>query len=259
MLKITAIRHAWPEKAGFTLDRKNGHPDYTFVHFSNGAQIRFGSELVNVPHHGCILYEPGVPQYIHSPHPLIHDWFHFQGDPAPLLSTTGLPFSTLFYPQRSDFITDIVREMESEFFAQRSGRDELLELKIRELFIRLARAVSGESSAAVDISTSERLRKLRGEIFRSLGYSWTVREMASRVGLSESRFYSVYRSVYGNSPMDDLIRARIDAAKNALSFTDHSVSSIAESLGYSNLTHFIRQFKNFTGISPARFRNYAGE
>lgn len=254
MLKITAIRHAWPERAGFCIDRKNGHPDYSFLHFTNGATIRLNDAFINVPHHTCILYRPGTPQYLYSRQPLIHDWFHFSGDPFPLLDGLGLPPDTMLHPLRSDFITDIVQEMESEFFAQKNGRDELLSLKISELFLKLSRAVSGEAAAVVATSTSERLRKLRGEIFLSLRHSWTVAEMASRVGLSESRFYSVYRSVYGSSPVDDLIRARIDAAKNALLFSSQPVSVIAESLGYNNLTHFIRQFRSFTGVSPSCYR-----
>ena len=84
--------------------------------------------------------------------------------------------------------------------------------------------------------------------------SWTVAEMAARMNLSQSRFFSVYRSFYGNSPTDDLIRARIDAAKNALAFTDQPVARIAENLGYNNLTHFIRQFKALTGVSPSVYR-----
>lgn len=254
MLKITAIRHAWPEHAGFCIERKNGHPDYSFIHFTNGATIRLRDELISVPHHTCILYRPGTPQYLYSRQPLIHDWLHFSGDPMPLLDGLELPVDTMLHPLRSDFITDIMQEMESEFYARKSGRDELLSLKISELFLKLSRAVSGESAAAVDTSTSERLRKLRGEIFLSLGHPWTVAEMASRVGLSESRFYSVYRSVYGSSPMDDLIHARIDAAKDALMFSSQPVSAIAESLGYNNLTHFIRQFRSFVGTSPSRYR-----
>ena len=50
------------------------------------------------------------------------------------------------------------------------------------------------------------------------------------------------------------IRARIDAAKNALAFTDQPVARIAENLGYNNLTHFIRQFKALTGVSPSVYR-----
>lgn len=259
MLKITAIRHAWPEHAGFLLERRQGHPDYSFIHFSNGAVIRLNGELVSAPPHSCILYSPGTPQYLYSHNELIHDWFHFTMPPASIPKLAGIRTDILLTPLRYDFITDIIREMENEFFADKTGRNELLKLKTMELFIKLSRAISGETTAVIDTSTSERLRKLRAEVFLSLEHPWTVSEMAARVSLSESRFYSVYRSVYGNSPMDDLIRARIDAAQNALSFTTQPVSAIAESLGYNNLTHFIRQFRSFTGTSPAKYRKESGK
>ena len=78
--------------------------------------------------------------------------------------------------------------------------------------------------------------------------------MAGRVGLSKSRFYTIYKNIYGNSPIDDLIRARIDSAKNALQFSSTSISEIAENLGYNNLTHFMRQFKGMTGMIPDQYR-----
>ena len=54
--------------------------------------------------------------------------------------------------------------------------------------------------------------------------------------------------------MNDLIQARIDAAKSALTGQDISISEVAERLGYANATHFSRQFRQRTGISP---RGYA--
>ena len=254
MLTVTAIRHAWPESAGFTIDRKNGHPDYTFLHFFGGIEIDVGGERITAPHHTCILYRPGTPQNFHSRQDLIHDWIHLSGDVEPLLARLNLPTDTLLHPQLTDFITDLIREMESEFFSQKSGKTELLCLKTEELLIKLSRACHGEYGAPVDTTTEERLRKLRGEVFLSLRHPWTVAEMAARMNLSQSRFFSVYRSFYGNSPTDDLIRARIDAAKNALAFTDQPVARIAENLGYNNLTHFIRQFKALTGVSPSVYR-----
>ena len=254
MLNISLIRHAWPEAGGFFINRRNGHPEYTFLHFITGTEIRLGEKTVSAPEHTCIIFKPGTPQYFYNGEPMLHDWMHLTGDVAELLERLKIPTDTLLYPQRSDFITEIMREMENEFYSQKSGREQLLRLKTEELFIKLARACLGEFEAAVDTSTAERIRKLRDEIFLSLGSHWTVSEMAAKVSLSESRFYGVYRSVYGTSPMDDLIRARIDAAKQALSFTSQSVGRIAESLGYNNLTHFTRQFKAMVGISPLAYR-----
>ncbi|MBQ7931625.1 MAG: helix-turn-helix transcriptional regulator [Clostridia bacterium] len=256
MFTVTGIRHAWPEKAGFCLNRHAGHYNYSFVHFISAVEITLAGNAIQVPAHTCILYRPGTPQFFVSREPLIHDWFHFSDDSEldALLNRLNLQTDTLLYPRRTDFITGIVQEMEIEFFSSKTGREDLLDLKIRELFCRLSRTISGESEPSVDPTTAECLYRLRSDMFLTLSHPWTVSEMAARVGFSESRFYSVYRTVYGNSPMDDLIRARIDAAKNALLFTSDPVSVIAESLGYSNLTHFIRQFKGITGISPAKYR-----
>jgi len=254
MLTLTSIRHSWPEKAGFRLYRKHGHPDYSFVHFITGVEITLHGETIHAPAHTCLIYRPGTPHQFRSEQPFLNDWFHFTISEESLEDRLCLPTDTLMYPRQSDFITDIVREMEREFFAQKSGAEELINLKAKELFIKLSRALTDNSPLIPDDSVSQRLRHLRSEILRTLSHPWTVAEMASRISLSESRFYTVYRSLYGTSPMDDLIHARIEAASQALLSTDLSVSDISASLGYSNTTHFIRQFGRLTGTSPLQYR-----
>ncbi len=254
MFRITAIRHAWPEKAGFILDRPFGHPQYTFLHFFGSVELLLDGRTVTVPPHTCLLYRPGTPQLFRSRGVLVHDWLHIEGNPEPLLRRYGIPANTLLYPVGAEFITDVVREMETEFSAQREGGDRLLSLKTEELFLKLSRACHGTTDVHLDTPTEERLQELRREVFLSLRHPWTVGEMAARINLSQSRFFSVYRAFYGSSPTDDLIRARIDAAKNELAFGPHAVARIAEDLGYNNVTHFIRQFKAITGTSPLRYR-----
>ena len=36
---LYGIRHAWPEQAGFCLNRRNGYPGYSFVHFLTSVEI----------------------------------------------------------------------------------------------------------------------------------------------------------------------------------------------------------------------------
>ena len=259
MMNLTGIRHAWPEKAGFCLNREHGHADYSFVHFLTSAEITLNGTVSVASAHTCLIYSPGTPQLFTARQPLLHDWFHFSNIPEAFFSRLNLPLDTLLYPHHSEFITAIVQEMESEYFAGKSGSAELISLKLNELFLKLSRSLSEESPVSVDSLTSESLRRLRSEVLLSLDHPWTAAEMAARIPLSESRFYTVYRSFYGTSPIDDLIHARIDSAKNSLLFTDLPVSSIADSLGSNNLTHFIRQFRHVTGMSPSRFRKASGK
>ena len=46
MFCITSIRHSFPEKAGFYVDRKNGYAGYTFLHFYNSVELLVNGELI---------------------------------------------------------------------------------------------------------------------------------------------------------------------------------------------------------------------
>lgn len=251
MLNITDIRHAWPEPAGFLLNRVNGHPEYTFLHFFNSVTLEYKGETVKTQPHAVILFKPGTPQLFISEEPLLHDWMHFT------LSSSfdfGISTDTLYYPSHTEFITDTVRELEAEFFDSRPHRREYMELKVRELFLKLSRELDSNGEMGINLETKEKLRYLRGNMFSHLNEDWSVERMANEIGLSQSRFFTVYKSFYGSSPISDLIRARMNSAKNMLLYSERRIEEIAVHLGYRNVTHFIRQFKKENGISPSAYR-----
>lgn len=252
-IAITRARHAWPEKAGFIIDRPKGLPEYTFLHFHNSVEILVHGEVVTTPPGAVIFYSETTPQWFRSPGALIHDWMHLQGDVTALLLESGLEPDRLYFPGNSRFITPILRQIELEVLTKQPGGEALMELKLRELLILLARSCA-QQEEKTDSAAEKRLRQVRSAVFSDLEHSWTVREMASLAYLSPSRFHALYRAVFGISPMDDLIHARIDTAKNRLSDTEETVQNLSEQLGYRNVTHFCRQFKQLTGMTPVQFR-----
>ncbi len=50
------------------------------------------------------------------------------------------------------------------------------------------------------------------------------------------------------------IQHRVEYAKELLSYSQHSISEIAYTLGYSSPAHLTSQFKQQTGMSPKEFR-----
>ena len=253
MILLTEIRHMWPEKH-ILIDRPQGVNTYTFLHFINTVEVVIDGLSVITKPHTCLIYSPKTPQLYRYNAPMVHDWFHFTVDDPDYFSKISLPTDVLLTPSHSEFITPIVKELEHEFFSDKSMGSKLMSAKSEELFIKLSRAVAGETPYGVSLDTEDRFRELRSDIFSDLSYPWTVPEMAKRVGLSPSRFYSTYRSVFGNSPMNDLINARIDAAKNKLTFGNLHVNQISDELGYNNVTHFMRQFLSSVGMSPGEYR-----
>lgn len=250
MPTITNIRHAQQCRPYFEIDRKQGYPEYSFVRFTDGIGTRIDGRPVTLPPHSCIIWRPGTPQFFCSSVTIVHDWFHFTGVDEQYFRQLGLPLDQWLHPRKWLFIADIMQEMQDEFYSRKPQKEELLQLKMNELFIKLSRTLAGESSDPV----SESLRRLRTKMLSSPEQPWTVASLAEELSLSVSHFHALYRAQYGSSPIEDLIFARIEAAKYELINTDRAVGEIAESLGYSNVTHFSRQFKAVAGTAPAAFR-----
>ncbi|TLS49589.1 helix-turn-helix domain-containing protein [Paenibacillus antri] len=82
----------------------------------------------------------------------------------------------------------------------------------------------------------------------------TLDDIASAVHLSPFHLSRLFRRETGLSPIQYLIRCRIEAAKRLLLTTDDSVDKIAASVGYESPTAFHRQFKRATGASPGKYR-----
>lgn len=254
MLELTILRHAYPEKAGFTVRRPKGHRDNTFLHFHNSVNIFINGTWIKTQPHAVIIYRPGTPQFFSSDIPLVHDWMHFRGDGEAALEAVGLQPDTLYYPAEHSFITKLVGELEREFYGKHFGRERLLTLEMEELMLKLGRSIREGNAVQVSSETKEAFRHLRADMLTLLDVNWTVEKMAQRVHLSPSRVYPIYKKLFGISPNADLINARINSAKNRLINSGDKIEDIAESLGYRNITHFIRQFKENTGMSPGQYR-----
>lgn len=259
MFQINDIGHAWVEVAGFELERKMGYPSYTFLHFFHPVDILVGGKMVHTRPHACIMYNIDTPQKFYSQPQLLHDWIHFDGDMDSHFTKFGLEYDTLYYPSNAEFITQITMEMEHDFLSDKSNRTEFINAKTDELFIKLHRACFSEDVFVAETTTQALFRELQGTVFSTLKEPWTIERMAKRVNLSPSRFHALYKKIFGRSPMDDLIHARIQNAQNALLFSKDSISDIASELGYSNLPHFIRQFKAISGTTPSQYRESRSE
>ncbi len=254
MLTVTSVRHSFPECAGFSIVRPNGHQHHTFLHFYDSIDILQNGQWVHTAPHACILYKKDTPQFFNSKQDLIHDWLHFVGDCDILADKYGIKYNEIFYPNNIHYITNIVKELETEFFSPSCFSEDFFTVKIYELFLKLAINRENTAFSAPNSDAERCFEQLRTEIFYDLKRNWTIEEMAKSVGLSKSRFYTVYKGIYGNTPIDDIIHSRIHRAKEMLCNRSYSISQIAEELGYNNITHFMRQFKKITGETPNEYR-----
>ena len=253
---IRNIRHDWPQKAGFNLCFPDGISQYTFLHFLTPVEINIGGTFVHAHAGACILYEPRAPKHYFSKGPLLSNWFRADASMRSLLEQYQIPVNCILYPKDTTYISDMFRAIEHEFFSDLPHRDTLINAYITEFVIRFSRSLN-ETTATTSLDKKERtkLRELRREVLSRPEEKWNIAKMSSMLSLSVPRFHTVYKAMFGTSPMRDVIDARVDLAKSLL-LTNESMPllEVAEILGYNDQYHFIRQFKSVTGITPGEYR-----
>ncbi|MGK6306248.1 AraC family transcriptional regulator [Variovorax sp. DT-64] len=79
-------------------------------------------------------------------------------------------------------------------------------------------------------------------------------DIATELGMSESRFSRFFKRSTGNSFTDFVNRVRINSACHLLMQTDHYVTDICYQVGFNNVANFNRRFLEIKGMTPTEFR-----
>jgi transcriptional regulator GlxA family with amidase domain len=89
---------------------------------------------------------------------------------------------------------------------------------------------------------------------RDLNADLTVASLAKASRLSRSQFIQRYRDVFGDTPHQTRIRARLERAQWLLATTELTVTDVCTAVGFSSLGTFSRMFRARCGEPPARYR-----
>jgi AraC-like DNA-binding protein len=85
-------------------------------------------------------------------------------------------------------------------------------------------------------------------------HSWTLSQLARRIGLSRTRLSERFRHFLEESPMAYLAQWRLKLGAEILQATDDSVAEVAAAVGYGSEAAFNRAFKREFDCPPAQFR-----
>jgi AraC-like DNA-binding protein len=81
----------------------------------------------------------------------------------------------------------------------------------------------------------------------------TLAELASAACMSRFHFARMFRLSFGQSPMEYVLTAKIDLAKQLLLAGSHSIAYVAAMLGFADQSHFTRSFRRVAGCSPRQY------
>ncbi len=82
----------------------------------------------------------------------------------------------------------------------------------------------------------------------------SMKALAAMTGLSTSQFNHRFRSVLRMSPTEYILSRRIQEARDRLTRTSESITSIGVEVGFFDQSHFTKRFRRFTGMTPLAYR-----
>lgn len=83
----------------------------------------------------------------------------------------------------------------------------------------------------------------------------TLDELAEELHANRSYLSRLYKSKSGVNLFDDILKMRIERAKELIRKTDVKVYEVSEAVGFDDTGYFSRVFKKYTGVSPKEYKN----
>ena len=145
--------------------------------------------------------------------------------------------------------------MLQEVHGARPGHEEICRNLLEVVLIRLERqqdlSFSGEVPGPRASKECELIRRYIDNHFKE---DLTLDYLARLAHLNKYYLSHSFRREFGTSPINYLISRRVEESRFLLRKTDHSLSLIAEILGFSSLSYFSQCFRRAEGISPTEYR-----
>ena len=149
-------------------------------------------------------------------------------------------------------VEQLAEVMERECDGEQVGREVALRAKLLELMVYLSRAYT--NSDTTEAHALLRVGSVIGALENDFARDWKLEELLKIAHMSRSNLMRVFRKATGQTPIEYLVRLRIQRAMEMLRNSDLSITEIALEVGFNDSNYFTRQFRRALGLSPRQFR-----
>jgi len=134
------------------------------------------------------------------------------------------------------------------------AKDALADLSLKFLLLRIIQ--TQHLALAHDTNKTRELHfaPVLDYIQRNLSGKISVDQLAQVAGMSKTLFFNSFKSFFGATPIEFVLRERLQRAKQLLADPDITITEVCYQTGFNNVNYFIRQFKRMEGITPRRYR-----
>ncbi|MDR2071045.1 MAG: AraC family transcriptional regulator, partial [Treponema sp.] len=222
--------------------------DTTYI-IKGSARYTIDGNVYNVSSGDLLCLPPGtVRAGVTFPDRLMHCFsvnFHLHDSKG---APVRLPFPIVRHIGSKEDIIHLLHELSNTWLDRQPGS----RIKLRGLFLLVLHRffeliVYNKDSSDVDFRVAKVIRYLTSHYAEKN----SVRMMADMVKLNPHYFGALFKQETGLSLNRYIIRVRVRKAENLLSTGEYKVGDVAEVCGFTDVTHFYRQFKEIMGYPPS--------
>ncbi|MBU0557951.1 MAG: AraC family transcriptional regulator [Alphaproteobacteria bacterium] len=129
-----------------------------------------------------------------------------------------------------------------------------IDARIDETILRLMQSRTSDLIVFDHFAQDSGIHAAAHLIRENLGRHLSSEELARAAALSETSLHRQFRKFFGTTPARFANKLRITEAKHRLRQTRDPIEILAFELGFSDASHFSREFRKTTGESPAEYR-----
>jgi AraC family transcriptional regulator, arabinose operon regulatory protein len=239
----------------YQCNRDRGRMDYLLMYCAEGSEyVTFEGKEERLEQGWISLHRPGVPQYLHyNLDSSTLYWVHFTGFGCEeLLQSCGLTESKVYFTGKNSEIESVFLRLIDEIMVKGEGYERICSTLMTYSLLLIGRGIKKADHGLKEESRQtilDAISYINSNYFKRI----TVDSLAARSYINKYAFIRQFKTFSGYTPIDYIIRVRMQKAKEIFERPGISVKTTASEVGYDNPFYFSRLFKKTQGISPENY------
>ncbi|MDF7819383.1 AraC family transcriptional regulator [Runella sp. MFBS21] len=231
--EIDNERYSIHKKGDWIIATSNSNPKPYSLLFSKNTEFR-----------GVSIFIPiiGIQSFINAPEESYLK--HFE-EPVLVYDSVSPRTRTLFESLMSNSMKTFWEMMDFQ---------ENLYAILKTIFDQLSQNNTNAIKYLLKKGDLEAITRARTLLLKDVTQPPTIQQLATEAAMSPTKFKSTFKKVYGESVYQYFLQYRMELAHKWLTDNKMNISTIAHQLGYKNLTHFSRIFKEYFGELPSKYQ-----
>lgn len=220
------------------------------------GQIRIEDQLHPVSADDLVIVNPNVEhtEVSLNANPLEYIVLGVEGLELSVSSEEDDRFCIVSFRGCSEDMLFCLRSMLREIEGHQLGFESVCQDFLEILVVRLMRRSNFTSTLTPTHHPSKGCTAVRRYIDGHFKENLNLDMLAQVAQVNKYHMVHAFSSEYGISPMNYLISRRIQESCYLLRSTNHSMSQIAQMLGFSSPSYFSQTFRKLEGVSPMEYR-----